>query len=692
MYDDIIDALRRRATSEALVAARKLVAARPEDAQAHRWLAAALKENGEAEAALASIDHAISLSPEDAGLHLARAGVLLSSRHIEAAQSALEQATGLDPNQLTSYLMQAQLALGRGDLGEAERLQRLAARVAPEHPQLAAIEGMLELQRGNADAALRIVTRGLQQAPADEQLRYALGFVHMEKGHLAFAEQAFRSLLESNPATAGLRSLIAELAHRQGRNNEALELVAPLLADPATLTPGLQRFAGQMHVALEQSEQAMPLLYAALAALPNDRATLETLVWVWHQRGELETGRNALDAALATTTDAPNLWIARLALEVPGSPLELPLANRWAASMPGSLQALEAQMKAYAALGQAEKAEAIAQRIVALSPGHSAAEAYLFNSLLARDPATAVAQAQSLLAQARSEQSRQLLLGWLGLAQDKAGQHAEAVASWSERVAWLAPNQLPPHRITSPYQEWSQIGTVAPPETTARPLFLWGPPGSGVERAAIVLGAAGAPLLTDRFRADWSGDLFQRYDSIGALESGAIDAAAMVASWRANLPARGIADGNVVDWLVWWDNSFLKAFRPHLADGALLVALRDPRDMLLQWLAFGAPSQMALPSPNEGAQWLSEMLGQIAVLSEEKLYPHFLLRLDGLENDAAGLADALGQALRTPNLPAPASLGIAYLPSGRWRDYAEVLAEPFARLAPVAVRLGYPQD
>jgi tetratricopeptide (TPR) repeat protein len=691
MYEKIIDALRRKATSEALAAARELVAAQPGDAQAHRWLATALKENGEVEAALVSIDHAISLSPEDARLHLARAGLLLGSRQIEAAQSALEQATGFDPNQLPSYVIQAQLALGRGDLGEAERLHRLAARVAPEHPPLAAIEGMLELQRGNEDAALRIVTRGLQQAPADEQLRYALGFVHMQKGHLAFAEQAFRNLLESNPAAASLRSLIAELVNRQGRPDEAVELVAPLLADPATATPGLQRFAGQMHLASGRSEQAMPLLYAALATLPNDRATLEMLVGAWHQRGELETGRNALEAALATTTDAPNLWIARLALEASGSPLELPLANRWAASMPGSLQALEAQMKAHAALGQAEKAEAIAGQIVALSPGHTAAEAYLFTSVLARDPAAAVARAQSLLAQARSEPSRQLLLGWLGLAQDKAGQHVEAVASWSERVASLAPNQLPPHRLTSPHQEWPQIGAI-PPETTARPLFLWGAPGSGVERVAFVLGAAGAPLLADRFRADWSGDFFQRYDSIGTLESGALDAAAMVAGWRANLSARGVADGNVVDWLVWWDNSFLKAFRPHLADGALLVVLRDPRDMLLQWLAFGAPSQMALPSPNKGAQWLSEMLGQVVVLNENQLYPHFLLRLDGLENDAAGLADAVGKALSAPALPAPASFGTAYLASGRWRDYAEVLAEPFARLAPVAVRLGYPQD
>lgn len=691
MYNNIIDALRDKSTTEALAAARELTATHPEDPQAHRWLAVALQQDGQHVEALANIDHAIALSPEDASLHLARAGLLLGTRQIEAAQSALEQAAGLDPNQLGSYIMQAQLALGRGDLGEVERLHGLAMRVAPDHPRLAAIEGMLELQRGNADAALRIVTHGLKQAPADEQLRYALGFVHMQKGHLAFAEQAFRSLLDSNPIAASLRSLVAELVQRQGRPDEAAELLTPLLADPTTATPGLQRFAGQMYLAAGRVDQAMPLLQSALAASPNDRPTLEALVNASRLSGDLETGRNVFDAALATTIDAPNLWIARLALEVSGSPLELPLVNRWLAAMPGSLPALEAQMEAYAALGQSEKAEVIAQEVAALSPGHSAAHAYLFNALLARDPSAAAVQAQSLLEQSLSEQSRQLLLGWLGLAQDRSSQHAEAVASWSTRAASLAPGQLPPHRISAPYQDWPPVDPV-PAEAKVRPLFLWGAPGSGVERVATALDFAGAPLLADRFGTTWPSDFLQHYESIEAIESNSMDAASMVASWRENLPVRGVAEGNAVDWLVWWDNSLLKALRPHLADGVLLITLRDPRDMLLQWLAFGAPSQMALPSPNEGAQWLSEMLGQIVVLREEQLYPHFLLRLDGVENDAAALTDALSKTLGAQALPAPPSLGPAYLPSGHWRKYADVLVEPFARLSPVAVRLGYPQN
>jgi len=120
----------------------------------------------------------------------------------------------------------------------------------------------------------------------------------------------------------------------------------------------------------------------------------------------------------------------------------------------------------------------------------------------------------------------------------------------------------------------------------------------------------------------------------------------------------------------------------------LLVAVRDPRDMLLDWLARGAPVPLAVDSADAAASWLAQCLEQLADLHEQDLYPHVLLRLDGVIDAPHALAQVIGQALRIQlPVPPPAPRN---LPPGRWRAYAEVLAAPFARLAPVAARLGYP--
>jgi len=688
MYEPIVEALRRNATAEALAAAGGLVALHSQDPQAYRWLAVAQQQNAQPEAALASIDRAIELAPEDAGLYMVRAGMLLGSQQVDEAQGALAQAAGLDPNRLGAYVLQAQLALGRGDLEEAARQHNLASRVAPDHPRVAAIEGVLDLHRGAPDSALKTITAALERAPGDLQLRFALGFAYLQKAHWAFAEQAFRSIIEQNPATASLRGLLAHLVRRQGRPDEAFEVLAPLLDNPVTATPLLRRFAGELRLEAGQVEEALPLLMSALGEMPDDAVTLAALIQAWERKGDIEAARNTLDAALATTMQAPNLWSARLALEPLDGAVASSLAARWVAATPDSVAALEAQMISHAASNQAAAAEAVAMRIIELSPGHSSAQLYVYGALLRRDPSAAVAHVQSLLSQARSSDARVELLGWLAMAQDRAGQPADAVASWTSRAEIAAPNQLPLHMVSPSVLEWPPMGEVT--AGSPHPVFLWGLPGSGVERVATLLAKIGASLLDDRFHPDAFADGFQQFASIEALVSGSQDRAASVSEWRARLPARGVQDGNPIDWLVWWDNSFLLALRPHLPEGRLLLALRDPRDMLVEWLAFGSASQLVFRSPRVAARWLSDMLEQVAVLKEQELYPHTIVRLDGIETDPQALSAAVGDALGGITLPVPDSLGAPHLASGRWRQYAEALAEPFAILGPVASRLGYP--
>ncbi|UNK48184.1 tetratricopeptide repeat protein [Lysobacter sp. S4-A87] len=689
MYEPIIDALRRGAASEALTAAREAIAAQPQDANAHRLLAAALRLGGDREAALAAIGQAIELAPDDANLHLEHAGMLLGERQIGEAEAALARTTGLDPNQFPAYIMQAHLAIARGDLTEAERLGRTAARIAPEHPHVAAIEGTLALRRGEADRALAILSSASERTPGDAQLRHALGFAYLGKGHFAFAEQAFRTLLESEPTSRPLRMLVADLLRRQSRPAEAADELAPLLEGDGA-TPGMQRLVGELELDAGRNDRALTLLRQAFLAQPLDRRALLAVLEAWRRLELQDEARSTLDTVLLEHPQAPDLWRGRLLFEEFAGEQAREVIARWRAAMPDYVPALEAQSTLYDQSGERDLAFATAQRITELQPGHTLAEMRIVDELLSRDPDAAVLRVEGLLAQAPDPAVKRSLRQLLGRCFDAAGQAAAAAATWAELHTEAVAERLPLPQPGPAITEWPALAPV--PEQAPAVLLLWGAPGSLVERIALTFQLAGGPLRVDRFAAQPPNDPLQRYNTVAGLHDGSLDPAYMVSLWRAALPTRGIQDGNVFDWLLWWDNALLLGLRPHLPEAMLMVAVRDPRDMLLDWLAFGGPVPLSLSSPRDGARWLAATLAQIADLHEQDLFPHRLIRMDDIGEDATGIAQALADALGTRVPIAPRErMGPMHFGAGHWRHYREALAEEFALLTPVAQRLGYPE-
>lgn len=691
MQDQILQALRQDAADEAVRLARQWLASAPGEAQAYRWLATAQRQQGEVDAALDNISRAIALDPENADLHLERAGLLLGARQVGEAGAALARSTGLDPNQFVAYLVQAHLALARGDLDEAERLSRTAARVSPADPQLAAINGMLALRRGDPDRALAILSGASQRLPDDPRLLHALGFAYLAKQHWAFAEQAFRRVVKLIPSTTGLQALIAQLALRQNRPGDAFLAMETMLANPPTDTPAMRRLAGEMQLQAGFAERSLPYLEQALAAWPGDGRTLRALLSAWGQLGTMDQARATLEAALTAAPAEHELWLARLAVEEVGGEPAREVVRRWIQAMPDHVPAFEAQMRLHDLTGESDAAEEAARRIAALDPYRPSAARYLVEALFRRDPDQAVAHVEGLLASA-SDRERLALRHWLGAVQDRAGRHTEALHTWSGLNAEQAGTRLPLPPRTEGKLSLPSMAPVEGMPAGDGPVLVWGAPGSGVERLIAVLDRASPFLRGDRFGLNPPSDAFQKYPSVADLLEGKLDPAAMVAEWRALLPGRGVRGLRVIDWLGWWDNAFLLALRPHLPEGRLLIALRDPRDMLLDWIAFGATFPLAVETPQKAAEWLAAVLEQVAGLVEQDLYPHGVVRLDGIETDPEAVARAVevvfGGGLR---LPVPPTVGEPRLPAGHWREYAQALAGPFATLAPVARRLGYPE-
>ncbi len=687
MYDTVLDALRRGAADEALPAAQTLVDSQPDDIRALRLLAAAQRLSGDTDTALATLDAALERAPEDADLHLERAGLLLQARDLDRAEGALARSIGLDPNQFPAYIIQAQLALARGELDEAERLVRTAARIAPEHPHVGAVEGMLALRRGRPDHALELLSKASAVAPDEPLLRNALGFAYLAKGHLAFAEQAFRGVLQTTPGNLSLRALVADIVRQQGRPEQAADELIPHLDDPAA-GPALHRLAGEFELLAGRVDSAVPRLKHALAMMPGDRRAISALLAAWQQRDDRDDARSTLDAALATHPQINDLWLARLGVETFAGDEARAVIDRWLVAMPDHVPALVARLTALDAAGEGEAAEAVAQRIVELQPGHTMAEMRLVNGLMEREPQAAVTRLRSILERVQDPGIAIALRQLLGFALDRADRTEEAVSTWLSLHAEVASQRLPPPPASGFKGPWPELAPR--PEGAPITVLLWGAPGSLVERLARTLEVGGGPLLQDRIGPETPADPFQRPDTPQALVDGSLDGAYMVGQWRAALAGRGAHPQVVFDWLPFWDNAYALALRPHLPEAGLLIALRDPRDMLLDWIAFGSPMPLRLEDTVEAARWLATQLEQVADIEAGEVIPFRSIRMDDIAQDPRAIAQALADALalQVPIAP-PQAYGPVRLPAGHWRRFDGVLGEAFAVLGPVAERLGY---
>jgi len=692
MYDEIeiIETLRRGEHAAGLKMARAAVDKAPDDPQAQRLLAVALAMTGNRPAAHAALDRAIALAPQDGSLHYQRAALLVSENRSDEARAELDTSVSVDPNELRAYVLQAQLALGHGDLDEAERLARLAARVNPDHPWLLTIQGMVLLHRRQLQEAHKLIARAAQLAPDDIQTRYALGLSFLAQGHFAFAEQSFRRVVDKNPGAASMRHMLANAIRAQGRHAEAAEVIEAGFAANEAMPSDLLRYAGELWLVAGDHDRALPLLRRAAAATPDDRVTLDALIEALRRKGDAAEARHTIEAALAAAPHIDGLWSARLSFEPEGGDIAT-IAERWQAAIPDSVHPLHLQMWQAIQKGDRQASRVLADRIVEREPGHIAAQSEIIEQLFESDALEAVAHIQSLLPQVVDPETRRMVLGWLGRAQDRAGQYADAVATWTRLQATTGIQALP-------LPAASGDATTYPPATetdpgTPRPIFLYGPPGSGADRVvSTLLHSFGSRMCIDRTGAQPPNDPLQLPRTARALASGELDGAVVVSAWRMALSERGLeASVAPIDWLEWWDNALLPAFRDALPEALLLLVLCDPRDMLLDWLQRDSFVRHDAGTPAQMAAWLAGILDQLATLIDGDFMSYRVLRIDEIADDAAAMAVAVGEALDMKLSTAPALGPVRYV-AGHWRDYATALAEPFALLAPVAQRLGYPEN
>ena len=693
MLKESIDLHRLGRLDEAEKGYRRHLAEKPDDADALHLLGLLRHQRGDAAEAAELIARARSLAPAQAGIELSLGTLCFQAGEFEASRAHYERALEMDPNIGPAHSGLGQLAVMRGDREDAERHFRTALRTGEDAQALSGL-GSLLLERDDMEGALRHLGRAADLAPNDPMIQLSLGRAFAKRGTTSFAERAFENALRLKPDFHTARSMLGGLTLKDKRPREAEAHFRALLDVPAWAAAGHVGL-GDVARSEDRNDDAVAAYRSALAIDPVQSMPVRALAWALAQAGRRDEAIAAYDQYLALAPDDYEVRIARADLLMVIGRLA-DAASDWRALAernPADLLAHSRLAMIEEHLGKLDVASAEAELVLRARPEDQEMLLVRIRALLRSHDDTGARRLIDQMGQRPLTQGQaRLRWNYLGRIQDRAGNAEEAVRCFIEAQR---DSEFAMPRLDTPRPELdASFGESVGAPWPLAPVLLLGAPGSGVERVAALL--ADQPqlsVLRDRIGTlqrldDFNQPRFAYY--CGELSEA--DREALRERYLGPLRfARVALDRTVVDWLPRWDAHLLALIRRAMPGTRLIVVERDPRDALLNWLAFGWARGFPCAEVNTSADWLARANAHLHHAQTLEEPARIVVGSDALLDDPVSNGQALARFLGLSELQPGSQLaattkGLGGLPvrfpAGHWEVYRDALAEPFAMLEP----------
>jgi tetratricopeptide (TPR) repeat protein len=691
MLKESIDLHRQGRLDEAERSYRQHLAEQPNDADALHLLGLLRHQRGDAAESADLLSRAHALAPDQAGIELSLGTLCFRAGEFDAARTHYEKALVMDPNIAPAHSGLGQLAVMRGERDIAERHFRTALRAGEDAQALGGLGGIL-FERGDMDAALRHLGRAADLAPNDPMIQLSLGRAFAERGTTSFAERAFENALRFQPNLHVARQMLGALTLKDKRPREAEAHFRALLEIPQFAAAGYVGL-GDVARAEERDEEAVANYRSALAIDPVQSMPARALAWSLTRLGRREEAIAAYDEYLALAPDDRDVRTARADLLMFIGRLP-EAASDWRALAQGNPADLQphsrlALIEEY--LGRPDVADAQADLVLRARPEDPEMLLVRIRTLLrGHDDMGARRLLDQMGQRPLTEGQTRLRWNYLGRLHDRAGEAADAVSCFAEAQR-ASPVAMPALDAPRPELEAALAEPVGDAWPQA-PVLLLGTPGSGVERvAALLADQQQLVVLRDRIGAIGRNDDFNQPRF--AYYSGDLpqaDREALRERYFAPLHQAGIArDRTIVDWLPRWDAHLLALVRRAMPGTRIVIVERDPRDALLNWLAFGWAAGFPCADVVASAAWLKRARAHLHHASALDQPARLVVAADALLDDplahGAELARFLGVEVLQPGIQLAAmAKGLGGLPvrfpAGHWAGYRDALAEPFALL------------
>ena len=706
MLDDIIELHRAGRLSEAEAGYRDLLAINPEDAEVLHLLGILRGQAGDLDEGLQLVQRAIAQDPDRDVFQHTLGEMQLHAGRLDESEAAYLKARELNPNLTSAYSGLGQIAFLRGDLERAETHFRVALRANEDDAQSLAGLGNIHFARGELRQAASHLTRAAELAPNDALIQGSLANAMLALDTPDFAVQAANNALALKPDYAMARQVLGNALLAKGDMQGARAAFEDLLARGEQLTAA-HLGLGDIARAQQQHEEAIAHYQQALQQQPGlhpaairradslgrsgraDQAIAERLRVLARARQELqERARHYPEAPYV------QFALASLLSQRGRDAEALPAWRQAAALLPDNMNVQANLALALESAGEPDDAAEQARRV----GGAARADMALIRAraaLRAGDAGQALQVLGSPDAAQWNERPELARRRWKlsGLAHDALEQWDEAVADF-RRAMWPNAPALPPlpeldGALPDLLRERAAEPVLEPSHLEA-PILLIGLPGSGTARLASLL-ADQAPLAvrSDRFGADVD-FVSAVFDDRLLQPLGQSDLALLQRRYMQPLERGARREGaRVIDWLPYVDARVLPALKRALPGLRLVQVQGDPRDALLNWLAFGAHARLPMRDPVEVARWLKTALAHQALAAE--LLPACSIDARAVVADPHGkqgrtLAEFLGLEQLAPGPLTGAAeknrlgMPVSFEP-GHAKHYRDALAEAFAALA-----------
>jgi tetratricopeptide (TPR) repeat protein len=282
---------------------RQLLAARPNNPDAHNILGVSLNALGRGEEGIEELRTAIALSPDSASIHANLGEVLRQRGRKDEAAEALEQAIKLEPNNA-----QAQNNLGitwfeHGKIRRAIASYRKAIDLRPEMAEAHNNLGNALRVVGDKEGAIQAYQDALTHRERYPEAYNNLGTLLQSQNKLEEAEHALRKAIQQNPRYIEAQNNLASVYVAQQKDVEALRVlgevlkVAPTNVQTLLMTARIQLRRGA-HQPAEQASRA------ALRQEPENAEALTVLGQILHETDRYDGALELLERAVAANPNS----------------------------------------------------------------------------------------------------------------------------------------------------------------------------------------------------------------------------------------------------------------------------------------------------------------------------------------------------------------------------------------------------